>query len=175
MTSASKRAALAAISAFAVGASAAPAAAQDAPEPGLELLYRSVVTLGPAIEVGETGRGMRRIIPITGGTFEGPQMKGEILPMGWDWQLDRADGCTEIIADYFLRTDDGVVINVVNSGALCRPGEDGTPPPPVRTNPVFEAPLGKYEWLSKGGYIGTLGFDPTLDEPAVVITIYRAN
>ncbi|RIV88587.1 DUF3237 domain-containing protein [Aurantiacibacter xanthus] len=162
------------LAALAAGASAAPAVAQDAPEPGLELLYRSVVTLGPAIEVGETGRGMRRIIPITGGTFEGPAIRGEILPMGWDWQLDRADGCTEIIADYFLRTDDGVVINVVNSGALCRPGEDGTPPP-VRTSPVFEAPLGKYAWLSKGGYIGTLGFDPAAAEPAVVITVYRAN
>tara|TARA_A100001391_G_scaffold46046_2_gene27185 strand:- start:69382 stop:69852 length:471 start_codon:yes stop_codon:yes gene_type:complete len=155
--------------------SAVPAAAQDASEPGLELLYRSVIKLGPAIEVGETARGMRRIIPIIGGTFEGPEMKGEILPMGWDWQLDRSDGCTELVADYFLRTDDGVVINVVNSGAACMPGADGTPPPPVRTSPVFEAPLGKYEWLSKGGYIGTLGFDPTLEEPEVVITVYRAN
>ena len=153
------------------------AAAQEAPpaqaEPELELLYRSVVTLGEAIDVGETARGHRRIIPITGGTFEGPEIKGEILPMGWDWQLDRPDGCTEIIADYFLRTDDGVVINVVNSGALCQPGEDG--PVPVRTSPAFEAPRGKYEYLGKGGYIGTLGFDPASPVPAVVITIYRAN
>ena len=161
----------------------APVAAQDAPqappppppEPGLELLYRSVVSLGPAIQVGETGLGMRRIIPITGGTFEGERMRGEILPMGWDWQLDRDDGCTQIIADYFLRTDDGVVINVVNSGALCRPGEAGTPPPPARTSPVFEAPLGDYEWLSQGAYVGTLGFDPAVSEPHVVITVYRAN
>lgn len=164
--------------AAAASIAAVPVAAQDAPspagEPGLELLYRSVVTLGPAIEVGQTGRGMRRIIPITGGTFEGPNIRGEILPMGWDWQLDRADGCTEIIADYFLRTDDGVVINVVNSGALCRPA-DGGMPTPIRTSPVFEAPIGKYDWLSKGGYIGTLGFDPTSEVPAVVITIYRAN
>lgn len=162
------------IAASALLACAAPLAAQEAPpQPELELLYRSVITLGPAIEVGETARGMRRLIPITGGTFEGPKMRGEVLPMGWDWQLDREDGCTEIIADYFLRTDDGVVINVVNSGALCQPGEAG--PIPVRTSPVFEAPLGEYEWLSKGAYVGTLGFDPTAEEPAVVITVYRAN
>ena len=161
------------IAAATITALGAPAAAQEAP-PGLELLYRSVVTLGPAVQVGETGRGMRRFIPITGGTFEGPNMRGEILPMGWDWQLDRADGCTEIIADYFLKTDDGVVINVVNSGALCRPGADGVAVP-ARTTPVFEAPLGKYDWLSKGGYIGTLGFDPSSEVPAVVITVYRAN
>lgn len=149
-------------------------AQQQAPvDPGLELLYRSTVTLGEAIQVGETARGTRRIIPITGGTFEGPNMRGEILPMGWDWQLDRADGCTEIIADYFLRTDDGVVINVVNSGTICRP-TDGTAAV-IRTSPVFEAPLGRYQWLSQRGAIGTLGFDPTASEPHVVITIYRAN
>lgn len=144
------------------------------PEPGLELLYRSTATLGEAIQVGETSRGVRRIIPITGGTFEGPGIRGEILPMGWDWQLDRPDGCTEIIADYFLRTDDGVVINVVNSGTLCRPAADGSARP-ARTSPVFEAPLGKYEHLSQGGYIGTVGFDPASAEPAVVITVYRSN
>lgn len=155
-----------------------PAAAQETPsivdQPGLEFLYRSVVTLGQPIEVGQTARGNRRIIPITGGTFEGPNIRGEIMPMGWDWQLTREDGCTEIIADYFLRTDDGVVINVVNSGALCRPAADGTVMP-ARTSPVFEAPLGKYDWLGKGGYIGTLSVDPTAEVPAVVITIYRAN
>ena len=159
---------------------ATPAAAQDAPrppatEPGLEVLYRSVVKLQPAIDVGETALGHRRIIPIVGGTFEGPNIRGEILPMGWDWQLDRSDGCTQIIADYFLRTDDGVVINVVNSGALCRPQAGGVAPPPVRTSPVFEAPRGKYEYLSQGAYVGTLGFDPTVTEPHVVITIYRSN
>ena len=160
---------------LASGASAQPGPPPPPAEPGLELLYRSTVTLGQAITVGETSRGTRRIIPITGGTFEGPGIRGEILPMGWDWQLDRADGCTEIIADYFLRTDDGVVINVVNSGVLCGgPAADGTPRP-VRTSPVFEAPLGKYEYLSQGGYIGTLGFDPAAQVPAVVITVYRSN
>ena len=152
------------------------ATAQDAPAgPGLELVYTSRVKLGQAIDVGQTALGHRRIIPIIGGTFEGPDIRGEILPMGWDWQLDRADGCTQIIADYFLRTDDGVLINVVNSGALCRPGADGTPPPPVRTSPVFEAPRGRYEWLGQGGFIGTLGLDPQATEPTVVITIYRAD
>ncbi len=159
------------ILAFAGLALSVPAVAQD--EPGLELLYRAEVKLGEVIEVGETARGNRRIIPITGGTFEGTDIRGEILPMGWDWQLDVEGGCTQIIADYFLRTDDGSVINVVNSGALCGPDENG--PRPVRTSPVFEPPLGKYEYLGEGGYIGTLGLDPNVEEPHVIITIYRAN
>ena len=157
---------------------ASPAVAQQGPppaeDPGLELLYRSVVILAPAVEVGQTPLGTRRYIPITGGTFEGPDIRGEILPGGWDWQLSRPDGCTQIVADYFIKTDDGVIINVVNSGVLCGPNEDGSPNP-ARTSPVFEAPIGKYDWLNKGGYIGTLGFDPTVEGPAVVITIYRAN
>ncbi len=158
-------------------ACAGPAAGQGAPpadEPGLELLYRSVVKLSPAVQVGKTSRGERRFIPIVGGTFEGPKIKGEILPMGWDWQLDRPDGCTELKADYFIKTEDGVIINVVNTGVLCRP-EPGGAPVPNRTSPVFEAPIGKYDWLNKGAYIGTLGIDPGIKEPAVVITIYKAN
>ncbi|WP_137679443.1 DUF3237 domain-containing protein [Aurantiacibacter suaedae] len=174
MTFAGKRFAKAAAAAVLAATAAVPVVAQDVPEPGLDLLYRSVVKLGPTIEVGETARGTRRIIPIIGGSFEGPEIKGEILPMGWDWQLDRADGCTELVADYFLRTDDDVVINVVNSGVVCRPADGGLPLP-VRTSPVFESPLGKYQWLGEGGYIATLGFDPTATEPAVVITVYRAN
>lgn len=157
----------------------ATAGAQETPpppaDPELELLYRSVVTLGEVIPVGETPRGVRRIIPITGGTFEGPAMSGEILPMGWDWQLDRSDGCTDIVADYFLRTDDDVVINVVNSGTLCMPVPGEDPPPPVRTSPVFEAPLGQYDWLTRGSFVGTLGFDPSIQQPHVIITVFHAK
>lgn len=141
--------------------------------PGLELVFEETVTLGEAIVMGETARGQRQLIPITGGTFEGPNIKGEVLPMGWDWQLVRGDGCVEIEADYFLRTDDGVLINIVNSGVLCPASEGGANP--VRTQPVFEVPLGKYEWLGQGGYIGTLGMAVASDGPAVQISIYRAN
>lgn len=160
-----------------LGAVALPAQAlaqDEASGPGLELLYRSVVTLSPAVEAGETPLGQRRFIPITGGTFEGPKMKGEILPMGWDWQLDTKDGCTHLTADYFLKTDDGVIINIVNTGAIC--GETPTRAAmPIRTSPVFEAPLGKYDWLNGGAYVGTLGFDQNEPQPSVIITVYKAN
>jgi hypothetical protein len=152
--------------------SAAPLAAQETPAPELEFVFEEIVTLGEAIPVGDTARGSRLIIPITGGTFEGPNIKGEILPMGWDWQLRRPDGCTEVEADYFIRTDDGVVINVVNTGVICPPTPDG--PRPVRTHPVFEAPLGKYEWLAQVGFVGTLESAPPEAGPAVRIRFYRA-
>ena len=155
----------------------APSAAQEAPpapEPGLEFVLEEIVKLGPAVEVGQTARGNRRIIPITGGSFEGPKLRGEVMPGGWDWQLDRGDGCTEIVADYFLKTDDGAVINVRNTGTLCRPAE-GEVPQPVRTHPVFEPPLGKYAWLGEGAFIGTLGMAPPSEGPAVLIRFYRAK
>ena len=151
----------------------APVYAQAQETPALELVFEERVTLGKAIPAGTTPLGDRLIIPITGGTFEGPDIRGEVLPMGWDWQLRRADGCTDVEADYFLRTDDGVVINIVNTGVICPPDEDG--PRPVRTQPRFEAPLGKYEWLGQGAFVGTLEADMEGAVPAVTIRIYRAR
>ncbi|OYW44487.1 MAG: hypothetical protein B7Z08_11510 [Sphingomonadales bacterium 32-68-7] len=157
-----------------LAAIAAPASAQTVPDPSLEFAFEEIVTLGPAVAAGATPRGARQYIPITGGTFEGPGIKGEIVPGGWDWQLRRADGCTEIEADYFLKTDDGVVINVLNRGVLCPPVA-GARPVPVRTHPVFEAPQGKYDWLNRTTFIGTLEGAPPSAGPAVKIRFFKVN
>ena len=155
-----------------VACAAMPAAAQQSPE--LEFVFEEVVKLEPAIEVGQTARGHRRIIPIVGGRFEGPDIRGEVMPGGWDWQLDRPDGCTDVVADYFLKTDDGAVINVRNTGTICRPAE-GEAPPPVRTHPVFEPPLGKYEWLGENAFVGTLELADASEGPAVRIRFYHVK
>ncbi len=152
----------------------APAASQDGPRPPrLEFAFEEIVTLGQAIPAGETPLGRRNIIPITGGTFSGPGIEGTIIAGGWDWQLTRSDGCTEIEADYMIRTDDGVVINVVNVGALCPP-EPGRTGPAV-TQPRFEAPKGKYEWLNRSAFLGTLDAAPPGNGPAVRIRFYKAG
>ena len=152
----------------------APAVAQQAPEPELEFVLEEVVKLGEVIEVGQTARGHRRIIPITGGRFEGPDIRGEVMPGGWDWQLDQPDGCTDVVADYFLKTDDGAVINVRNTGTICRPVA-GEAPRPVRTHPVFEPPLGKYQWLGESAFVGTLELADASEGPAVRIRFYRVK
>ena len=149
------------------------AAAPPAP-PQLEFVFDEVATLAPAITPGATSLGQRNIVPITGGHFEGPRIRGTLLPGGWDWQLGRADGCLHIKADYFLRTDDGVVINILNQGVACM-GPNGERPP-LRTQPVFEAPRGKYEWLNQSAFIGTLEAgenDAKGQLTAVHIRIYR--
>jgi len=163
---------LGALGAGAMGV-AVPAVAQEPPAPTLEFVFEEIVKLGEVTMPGDTARGGRIIIPITGGAFEGPGIKGIVIPGGWDWQLRRADGCTDVEADYFLQTDDGVVINVVNKGVICM-GEGGTRPP-VRTHPVFEAPRGKYEWLSQNAFVGTLELAPPENGPAVRIRFYRVR
>ncbi|MEO9131747.1 MAG: DUF3237 domain-containing protein [Sphingomonas sp.] len=147
-------------------------AAEPVP-PHLEYAFEELVTLSPGADIGQTPYGGRTMIPITGGTFEGPGLKGTIVPGGWDWQLRRADGCTNVKADYMLKTDDGVIINVVNTGAIC-PGAGGKMAT-VRTSPVFEAPLGKYQWLGQTAFIGTLEPATGPDgKPAVKIKFYKA-
>jgi hypothetical protein len=165
--------ALAACLVASLGAGATPARSQDdPPAPRLEFAFEEIVTLGQPIALGETPLGKRQIIPITGGSFEGPGIKGTIIGGGWDWQLTRADGCTVVEADYMIRTDDGVVINVINIGALCPPREGD--PGAARTQPRFEAPIGKYDWLNRAAFIGTLEIAGEAAGPAVKIRFYKA-
>jgi uncharacterized protein DUF3237 len=156
------------------GAVASAATAADDSAPRLEFAFEELVTLAPAASPGKTPYGSRNMIPITGGTFEGPGIKGTIIPGGWDWQLVRADGCVDVHADYMLKTDDGVIINVVNDGALCM-AQPGAAAKPARTSPRFEAPLGKYQWLGQTAFVGTLeGAKGPNGEPAVKIRFYKA-
>jgi hypothetical protein len=157
------------------GAAALCANTSPPAPPHLDFAFEELVLLGKAVTPGRTPYGARNMIPITGGTFEGPGIKGTIVPGGWDWQLARADGCTDVHADYMLKTDDGAIINVVNDGALCMP-QPGEAPRPVRTSPRFEAPLGKYQWLGQTAFIGTLEMvSGPKGEPAVRIRFYKAG
>jgi hypothetical protein len=135
----------------------------DLPNPGeipsLEFVFTAYVDIGPALEFGAVPEGQRRVIPITGGTFKGPRIQGEIVPGGADWNLSRSDGATVVEASYFLRTDDGVVIRIANAGV-------GAPPIGLRfTTPRFEAPNGKYDWLNQSTFVGTLDVDWNREQP----------
>lgn len=56
---------------------AIPAAIPKAP--GFTYLYSANATLGTTIDYGKGPRGSRVAIPITGGTFTGPKLKGASL------------------------------------------------------------------------------------------------
>jgi hypothetical protein len=121
--------------------------------PGLELVMTLRVEIAASLDVGEVGSGMRRVIPITGGTFEGPAIRGMVLPGGADWNLTRPDGVAEIWARYTLQTDDGVLIAIINAG-LVMPQADGSHQ--VRTVPQFEVTGERYAWLRRNIFVGTL-------------------
>ena len=84
--------------------------------PKLEFVCELTVSIGKAQQVGETGTGTRRIIPIRGGTFKGPHMEGNVLPGGADWQLVTKDGIAYVDARYTLQTDDSTLIYISNKG-----------------------------------------------------------
>ena len=124
--------------------------------PGLEFVVRLNVDCTGTYTVGETAKGTRTVIPIVGGTFEGPKMKGEVLAGGADYQLnDPEHGRTEVEAIYSIKTDDGVYIHVRNSGLITM-GQDasGAPSFYFRTAPKFEAPRdSKYAWLNDAIFV----------------------
>ena len=121
--------------------------------PRVEFVFEEHVTLSPAVVLGETALGQRQYIPITGGKVAGPKFNGEVIPGGWDFQLRYASGCGTLTADYFLRAADGTVIHVLNEGFNCTPA---TPGERTYTHPRFEAPKGKYDWLTRGTFVATI-------------------
>ena len=114
------------------------------------------VTLGDAYTCGETQHGRRTIIPITGGTFEGPNIKGTIINGGADYQIaNTALNRTELEAIYCIKTDDGVNIHVRNRGIICSDKDaNGNPSFYFRAAPQFEAPAdSKYAWLNNSLFL----------------------
>ncbi len=143
----------------------------DATHPQFEWIYTALVTIGPVEEVGSRPEGLQRIIPITGGRFQGPRLRGSIIPGGMDWNLHRSDGTSLVEASYFMRTDDGVVIKITNSGVNLRAAPGHAHTRPSFTTPVFAAPAGTYEFLNKGVFVGTL--EPLPGQNAVRIGIFQ--
>jgi hypothetical protein len=95
----------------------------DSGAPELEFIFGAQVTVDPPQDLGAFNKGQRRVVPITGGTFAGPDMRGTVLPGGADWQLIRHDGVAELDARYTLQTDDGVAIHVHNRALRHGPPE----------------------------------------------------
>ena len=133
-----------------------------------EFAFEALVSIDVATKIGDTALGKRRFIGITGGTFKGPRIEGEVIAGGADWQTVRADGVTVIDAIYALKTTDGAVIAVRNLG-LVSPTQDGGRY--VRTNPTFDAPQGPHDWLNKSIFVGTI--DVAEGGKAVKIGVYR--
>ncbi len=158
-----------------------PEAPQVAVQPELILLYNSVIHVGVPLEVGSSRYGRRRIVPITGGYFSGPRLRGTIVEGGADWQFVRQDGVMEIEARYTLKTDDGEFIYLANRGVRAASpevaqqlleGEEVSPSSYYfRSVPHFESGAGRYAWLNSIVAIGVGERRP--DE--VLISVYAVT
>ncbi len=130
-----------------------------------EFVYEAHVTIGSLVDVGDTPKGKRRYIPITGGRFEGPKLKGEVLPGGADWQTERPDGVIELNAIYSMRCEDGTTLIVHNHGIISDGGKY------LKTAPSFIAPDGPHAWLNEYQFIGTVSGSDEKD--TVIIRVFR--
>src|SRR5262245_1023488 len=71
------------------GAAAVPAASPRPDALRSELLMDLVLETSPAVSIGD--RGDRTVVAVTGGTFEGPRLKGTVIGPGADWPLRTSD------------------------------------------------------------------------------------
>ena len=125
------------------------------------------VTLAPIMEMGPGRGGRRRIIPITGGTVEGPRLSGRILNLGADWQTVFDDGLAELDTRYAMETHDGAVIEIRNYGFRHGPAEvlaavargEAVDPAQyyMRTQARLETGDARYAWVNRTLFVGTGG------------------
>ncbi len=142
--------------------------------PQLEFALQLRVTLGEAFSIDKTQHGRRTVIPITGGTFEGPLLKGTIINGGADYQLN-AENRTELEAIYCIKTDDGIYIHVRNRGIIAN-GKDanGNPTFYFRAAPQFEAPSdSRYGWLNDALFICAPEWTP--DFKGIVLNVWKVK
>jgi uncharacterized protein DUF3237 len=133
--------------------------------PRFEFLMKLAVEVGDVVSMGVTPLGERRVVSILGGTFEGPALRGDVLPGGADWQIVRTDGVLDLDARYALKEQAGGLVRVVSQGyrhgstevlaALAR-GEHVEPEKYFfRTILRFETGAAHLEWLNKTIAIAT--------------------
>ena len=84
--------------------------------PALLPLAHIECRVGALVSLGPAAYGERRYVPLTGGSVSGPELHGEIVAGGVDWQIQRADGVLDIAAHYVVRAYDGALIEVRSDG-----------------------------------------------------------
>jgi Protein of unknown function (DUF3237) len=115
--------------------------------------------VGSPMEVGVMPQGERRIVPIEGGHFDGPRLRGRVLPFGADWMSVRPDKVLAIDCRAVLETHDKALISMCYTGFRYGPpsvmealgrGESVDPSEYYfRIAPTFETGSDEYSWLNR--------------------------
>lgn len=138
------------------------------PDPFLELIYRLEASIGDPQDVGQISAGHRRIVPLTGGTFNGPELRGTLIPgASADWQTILPDGTALGDVRYTLETESGDVLYVQSQGVrhgspgilerLGRGEDVDAGEYTFRTAVKIETGADSLEWLNKGIFVSVGG------------------
>ena len=130
----------------------------EPPAPELEYIAQFGVDVAAPVELGFTPEGMRRIIPITGGTVDGPHLRGKILDVGADFQLVASETVALLDARYVVETLDSARLYIVNDAIRTANAEDmaalvaGKKVPAERVyfkcHPKISTADARYQWLA---------------------------
>ena len=138
------------------------------PDPRLTPVYRLDATLGVPLDLGDVVHGHRRIVPLTGGTFTGPEISGTLVPgASADWQTILADGAAVGDIRYTLQTHGGDLLFVQSRSVRHGPaevlarlsrGKDVDPGEyTFRAATQIETAVPELDWLNKGVFISVGG------------------
>jgi Protein of unknown function (DUF3237) len=141
------------------------------PNPSLTRVYRLEATVGEPLDLGDLTLGRRRIVPLTSGTFTGPELNGTLLPgSSADWQVVLPDGTALGDIRYTLQTSGGDLLYVQSRGVrhgsaevldrLARGEEVDATEYTFRTSTQIEAAAPELDWLNKGVFISVGGRKP---------------
>ncbi|MDR6289900.1 hypothetical protein E9232_002421 [Inquilinus ginsengisoli] len=123
-------------------------------------LFTLSIALHPIHELGPTPAGERRVVPVSGGRFDGDRLAGEVLPHGGsDLLLTRADGSFQQDVRLTLRTHDGALILMTYRGVrhaapevsdrIARGEAVASSEYYLRIAPFFETAAPAYAWLNR--------------------------
>jgi hypothetical protein len=146
----------------------------------LEPLMEYRAELKPGTAVGDGPYGQRIIVDVSGGHFEGPRLRGKILPSGADWLLLRSDGMGLLDVRATFETDDDAFIYLTYYGilevteqvqaALAGDGSTEYGDLYFMTQPRFETGDPRYAWLNSVVAVGEGRLRPN----AVEYRVYQA-
>ena len=135
------------------------------PTPELKFFADLSVQVDKPQEVGKTHHGVRRVIPILGGTVQAQGWRGRVLSGGADFQLLLGPSMAELDARYVIETDAGDMIFVTNRAVRTASPEvmakiiRGEPVEPstvyFRCSPSFETASPTLSWIAERLFVGT--------------------
>lgn len=134
--------------------------------PKFEFAFTVSIDLTKAVYLKPSSMGVERAaVWAAKGTFEGPRIKGRVIPMsGGDYPLVRPNGVIDFDARYLLEADDGTPIYLQSRGyrwaspeamaKMARNEEVGADDYYMRVSPKFDVPEGPHDWLAKHIFVG---------------------